>query len=278
VTRYRLDLAYCGTEFSGYAKQVGLRTVQDELELGLSKALPNRSGTSVPTVVAGRTDTGVHAKHQVVHFDDNTACLNTECVLYKLNRILPSDITAYSLKQVPDDFSARFWASERVYKYRICDCPYPDPLRTADVYNTFRKLDVKKMNKAIRGFTGLHDYSAFVKFRSGSTTIRRLKYFKFKRVHYGKDKGYIVATLKADAFAYNMVRSLVGAATFVGLGKRTTSWMKECLENKTRCGATGPISPRGLTLEHVKYISSPAKARRRMKKVQARRKISYKCT
>ncbi|MDR2083345.1 MAG: tRNA pseudouridine(38-40) synthase TruA [Candidatus Ancillula trichonymphae] len=278
MPRYCLDFAYCGTHFSGYAKQIGLHTVQAQLELGLSKVLPNRWKTDVSVVVAARTDAGVHAKHQVVHFDDETADLDLCVTLRRLNRVLPDDITAYKLVRVPDDFSARFWASERTYKYRICDSPYPNPLRTVDVHNTFRKLDVTKMNKAVYGFTGVHDFAAFVKFRRGATTIRNLKYFKFKRVRYGKDRGLIVATLTADAFAYNMVRSLVGAAIFVGLEKRPINWMRQCLDAKVRCGATGATNPSGLTLERVKYVSSPKRARCRMKKIRARRKNSYENT
>jgi tRNA pseudouridine38-40 synthase len=278
MPRFRLDFAYCGTNFNGYAKQIGFRTVQAELELALSKVLPNRWSTAVPTVVAGRTDTGVHARHQVIHFDDNTPNLNLDATLFRLNRVLPDDITAYSLKLVPDDFSARFWARGRMYKYRICDSPRPNPLRTADVYNTFRRLDVRKMNQAVRGFTGLHDFGAFVKYRRGATTIRDLKHFKFRRVRFGVDKGLVVATLRADAFAYNMVRSLVGAAIFVGLGKRDVKWMRQCLENKTREGATGPVCARGLTLERVKYVNSPDVARRRTVAIRKRRKISAKCT
>ena len=310
--RIRLDLRYDGSEFFGWAKQPGLRSVQEELELALAKVLPGAWGKPVPTVVAGRTDTGVHARHQVVHFDvagdkaardavaansaavnaasdfvqgaTNSAVENTTSeknadfplsdLLYRLSRVLPPDIIAFRASVAHPEFSARFWARERTYKYRICDdFRKRDPLRRTDVHWVKLPLSVWVMNRAIRGFTGLHDFATFVKPRKGATSIRNLRYFKFKRVRFGADKGLVVATLKADAFAYNMVRSLVGAAVLVGQGGRDVHWMCQCLEQKTRQGATGPIAAKGLTLERIKYIKHPEKASTRAQNIRQRREL-----
>jgi tRNA pseudouridine38-40 synthase len=305
--RIRLDLAYDGSDFFGWAKQPGLRSVQEELEIALAKVIPGAWGSPVPTVVAGRTDTGVHAAHQVVHFDVDDAVSSellapvphlrnasppakrpiadaskhapreslayaTPAILHRLRSVLPEDIAVYRATLVHPEFSARFWARRRTYKYRLCDdLTLYDPLRRKDVHFVKRPLNVKMMNKAIKGFTGLHDFATFVKPRQGATSTRDLHYFKFGRVRRGVDKGLVVATLKADAFAYNMVRSLVGAAVLVGQGVREVGWMQECLDARTRQGATGPIAAKGLTLEHVDYISSPSRAQQRAKDIRVRR-------
>jgi tRNA pseudouridine38-40 synthase len=273
--RIRLDLRYDGTLFYGWAKQPNFRTIQEELELALSKVLPGQWGTPVPTIVAGRTDTGVHASHQVVHFDYSSLDdddFDFDVLLRRLLAVLPEDIVVYRAIQVPDDFSARFWAKSRTYKYKICDSvQHLNPNRRSDVLFWKNPLDVRKMNRAVRKFTGLHDFAAFSKPRQGATTTRNLHYFRFKRKLFGHDKGLIVATLKADAFAYNMVRSLVGASIMVGSGQRDVNWMQMCLERQTREGATGPTAAKGLTLEHVQYINNPKQASQRAKLIKNRR-------
>jgi tRNA pseudouridine38-40 synthase len=275
-----LRLSYDGGAFYGWAKQPEFRTVQEELELALSKVLPGAWGKPVPTVVAGRTDTGVHAREQFVHFDHpvgeppapHADKLIPADIIYRLRCVLPDDIGVHSLQQVDDAFSARFWARSRTYRDRICDSPEQfDPLRRADVFYCRSKLDVRRMKRAVSGFTGLHDFAAFVKPRKGATSIRDLKRFRFRRPRWGRDKGLVVAELKADAFAYNMVRSLVGAAVLVGQGKRDVGWMRTALSTGTREGATGPIAAKGLTLEHISYIKNPRRAAQRAGRIRATR-------
>lgn len=275
MPRYRLDLSYNGSEFYGWAKQINRRTVQQELELSLSKVLPKMWGKNIQTIVAGRTDAKVHAKHQVVHFDylDD---LDLDKFLYSINCVLPKDIVVYNANQVAADFSARFWATSREYKYRICDnSQYRDPINRDNVFWYNHQLNVDIMNQSIRPLIGLNDFSAFVKPRTGQTSIRDLQKFEFVRVSNNqnlKDCGLIVATLKADAFAYNMVRSLIGASLLVGTGKRKVDWIKDKLCEKTREAATGPIDAKGLTLEAINYDLSDEEAREREMQIKNRRK------
>jgi tRNA pseudouridine38-40 synthase len=306
--RYKLTLSYNGGGFSGWAKQPSRRTVQEELELALAKVVPHQTKreflTPISTIVAGRTDAGVHARNQIVHFDscidlapfrifssgavpelelehssrseENHKLLpnrQQEYInfLHKLNSVLPEDIVAKEIEQVPDDFSARFWATSRVYKYRICDnpCRY-DPIHSDDVALIRHVLDVDKMNQAVKPLVGLNDFSAFVKPRKGQTAVRDLFRFDFER---NSENSVIVATLHADAFAYNMVRSLVGSAILVGLEKRPAQWIEEKLKEKTREGATGPTAAKGLTFDEVRYDLPYDEAREREKQIKAQRAV-----
>jgi tRNA pseudouridine38-40 synthase len=252
--RIRLDLAYDGTNFFGWAKQPNYRTVQQELELALAKVLPHCWGKPVPTIVGGRTDTGVHARGQVVHFDYQLGSLDLPNLLYRLSRVLPPDVVVHNAQVVPEKFSARFSATSRTYKYRICDnYQLRNPLRRFDVFDVHHKLDVRIMNSAAKKLLGQHDFATFVKPRPGQTSVRELAKFKFQRIRFGEDAGLVVATLKANAFAHNMVRSLVGATILVGSGQRAPEWLYVCLERKVREGATGPVAARGLTLERIQY-------------------------
>ncbi|MDR1861620.1 MAG: tRNA pseudouridine(38-40) synthase TruA [Candidatus Ancillula sp.] len=285
--RIRLDLRYDGTDFFGWAKQPNMRTVQEELELALSKVLPGMWGKKISTVVAGRTDTGVHARHQVVHFDysinanptddstallDGSASFSFDILLYRLRCVLPEDVVVFAAKAVEPDFSARFWAKSRTYKYRIVDdAQFDFPTRRRDVFRVKHQLDVGAMQSAIEGLTGLHDFAAFVKPRRGATSTRDLQVFKVERKEQGDDAGLVVFTLRADAFAYNMVRSLVQASVLVGQRKRDTEFLRDKLRAGVREGATGPISPRGLTLEKIEFIEGASLARAREVQIKQRR-------
>jgi tRNA pseudouridine38-40 synthase len=244
--RIRLDLAYDGTDFHGWAAQPGLRTVQDELTRALATVL---RVPSVAVVCAGRTDAGVHARGQVVHtdLDDPPA---TGLLLRRLNGILPPDVRVRAAAEAPAYFDARFGALWRRYAYRIADRPaVVDPLVRSHVLAWPRPLDVDAMNAASAVLVGRHDFASFCKQREGATTIRTLEELSWVR----DDDGVLVGTVRADAFCHSMVRSLVGCLIAIGEGRRPVAWADEILRAETRSPSVAVVHPHGLTLEEVAY-------------------------
>jgi len=255
--RLRLDLAYDGTDFHGWATQPGLRTVQGTLEAALAQVLRL---PAAPVTCAGRTDTGVHARGQVVHLDLEQAALvasagrstqpPVEALLRRLNGILPADVRVHSASEAPAGFDARFSAVWRRYAYRIADAPeLVDPLVRRSVLAWPRPLDLDAMNQAAATLTGEHDFAAYCKKREGATTIRTLHELAWRR----DERGRAVATVRADAFCHNMVRSLVGAMVAVGEHRREPSWAYDVLRAGLRDAGVTVVHAHGLTLEEVAY-------------------------
>lgn len=255
--RLRLDLAYDGTDFHGWAAQPGLRTVQGALEEALARVLrlPH-----VAVTCAGRTDTGVHALGQVAHLDLDQAVLEaqrgrsddhaTAVLLRRLNGVLPPDVRVHEVREVPDAFDARFSALWRRYAYRVADAPrLVDPLHRRHVLAWPRRLDLEAMNDAATRLTGEHDFAAFCKRREGATTIRTLHELAWRR----DDRGVATAVVRADAFCHSMVRALVGCLLAVGEGRREPSWPAQVLSAGVRDPAVTVIHAHGLTLEEVAY-------------------------
>lgn len=255
--RIRIDLAYDGTDFHGWAAQPGLRTVQGELQAGLATAL------RVPEVwvtCAGRTDTGVHARGQVIHFDidpDQVAASAgrstdppLQALVRRLNGILPADIRIHSADRAPDGFDARFSATYRRYCYRIADTPRAvDPLARHQVLTWQRPLDLSVMNTAAADLLGLHDFAGFCKAREGATTIRTITELTWSRTASGVAEARVVA----DAFCHGMVRALVGCLIAIGEGRKPIGWATEVLGHPIRTSAVLAASAKGLTLEEVGY-------------------------
>lgn len=252
--RLRLDIAYDGTNFSGWSKQPERRTVQREVESALQKL----TRVPVETVVAGRTDAGVHATGQVVHVDipdleigpySKKYDWNIDELPYRLNRILDEDVRIVSASIAPLGFHARFSALRRYYHYKIIDNNRPIlPMRRFDVAPWYRPLDVDVMNQASALLVGENDFAAFCKFRQGGTTIRTLEKFSWIRNEEG-----LLAEIVADAFCYSMVRNLVGAVVCVADGRFPVEWVKEVLDNRKRVSDSLVFPSRGLTLVHVDY-------------------------
>ena len=244
--RLRIDLSYDGTEFRGWATQPALRTVQGTLEAALATVLRL---PDVGVVCAGRTDTGVHARGQVVHLDLPDAAYD-ERLERRLNGILPPDLRVRAVSQAPEGFDARFSAVWRRYAYRVADAPaLVDPLTRNHVLAWPRPLDVGAMAEASRPLLGLHDFAAFCKRRDGATTIRNLLALSWAR----DATGPAVATVRADAFCHHMVRSLVGCLLAVGEGRRPVGWPAEVLTAAVRDSAVAVVPAHGLTLEEVGY-------------------------
>lgn len=252
--RLRLDIAYDGTNFSGWSKQPERRTVQREVESALQKL----TRVPVETIVAGRTDAGVHATGQVVHVDipdleigpySKKDDWNIDELPYRLNRILDEDVRIMSATIAPVGFHARFSALRRYYQYKIVDDNHPIlPMRRFDVAPWYRPLDVDVMNQASALLLGENDFAAFCKFRQGGTTIRTLEKFSWVRNEEG-----LKAEIVADAFCYSMVRNLVGAVVCVADGRFPTEWIREVLDNRKRVSDSLVFPSRGLTLVHVDY-------------------------
>jgi tRNA pseudouridine38-40 synthase len=265
IVRVKIELAYDGADFSGWAAQPGRRTIEGVLSetLGRVLRLPAFGHGEPPRLtVAGRTDAGVHARGQAAHADIPVAAwaaAGADAVLRRLARALPPDIRVRSIGPAPDGFDARFSALWRRYSYRICDDPAAaDPLRRHDTLWHFRALDLGTMNAAAASLVGEHDFAAFCRRREGATTVRALR-----RLDWARDAdGVAVACVVADAFCHNMVRSLVGALLGVGDGSRLSSWPASVLAAAVRDPAVRVVPPHGLCLEEVRYPEPPELARR----------------
>lgn len=256
--RLRIDFGYDGTDFSGWAAQPGLRTVEAELTAALATIL--RQSGPLKLTVAGRTDAGVHARGAVCHVDVEPAAYDAlpgrsdrspaEAAVTRLNGVLPGDIVVRSVASAPTGFDARFSAVSRRYSYRICDRPASlDPLRRRDTVVVKRPLDASAMNMASRELVGLKDFAAFCKKREGATTVRTLLDYSWSR---GAD-GIVEARVLADAFCHSMVRSLVGALVPVGEGRKPVEWPMAVLTAAVRDPAVAVMPPHGLCLEEVSY-------------------------
>ncbi len=263
-TRYRLDIAYDGTNFNGWATQPGLRTVQGVLEDALSLVLPRVDGADYTPrlTVAGRTDAGVHALGQVAHLDIPEAIVakgfsRTENSFAtelhrKLSKTLSRDpdVTVHKIQDAPPGFDARFSALSRAYEYKISDAEAPyNPLSRLDQWRVESVLDLDILNRTSGVLLGLRDFGAFCKPREGSTSIRDLQEFHWRR---GANRT-VIAHLKADAFCHSMVRNLVGALVEVAKGRLNLARLTELLDAAERSPEIKVAPAHGLTLLAVEY-------------------------
>jgi tRNA pseudouridine38-40 synthase len=246
--RVRLDLAYDGTGFAGWAFQHEQRTVQGEVEKALATIA--RRDDLPRTTVAGRTDAGVHARGQVVHIDLPEDLVDDRLLLRRLNGLLPLDVRVRKVGRAPAGFDARFSGVSRTYRYRVADGPEAvDPLRRHDTLAWPRPLHLTAMQAASDGLRGLQDFAAYCRRREGATTVRTLLRLDWER----QPDGVLVATVQADAFCHSMVRSLVGALLSVGEGRRPLDWPASLLSSPVRATDVVVAPAHGLTLEEVEY-------------------------
>ncbi|NJC23138.1 tRNA pseudouridine38-40 synthase [Arthrobacter pigmenti] len=281
--RIRVDLAYDGGPFSGWAVQPGLPTVQGTVQAGLEMLFRR----PVRATVAGRTDAGVHARGQVTHIDitypewsglSRGRSIDPALALKRrlqatINRHLPesaeartvyagnpaSAVVVRDVSLAPPGFDARFSALWRRYSYRIADrSELQDPLNRAVVMWHSEHLDERLLHEGATAMLGLQDFRAFCKPRAGATTIRELQRFEFER----DADGILVATVQADAFCHNMVRALIGSALRVGSGEESPAWLGERLHarRKDPKSVLAPAHP--LVLEEVRYPDDAAMAER----------------
>ena len=278
--RIRIDLAYDGTDFHGWASQPGLRTVQGELQAALATAFRLTADQQVWVTCAGRTDTGVHARGQVVHVDvdDEVVAASAgrseqpplDALVRRLNGMLPTDVRIHRAVRAAAGFDARFSALWRRYAYRIADTPETyDPLRRHHVLHWPRPLDLSQMNVAAADLLGLHDFAGFCKAREGATTIRTIQTLVWER----DASGVATARVVADAFCHGMVRALVGCLVAIGEGRKEIGWAREVLGHTMRTSAVHAASPRGLTLEEVGYPAD-AELEARAARTRAKREVA----
>lgn len=266
--RLRLDLSYDGTAFYGWSTQPGLRTIEGEIQAALETTL-RRHLPAPRLVVAGRTDTGVHAIGQVVHLDltgEQHAFLATphrnrtryppfppaQRLARRINGLAGAadDLFVTRAAVVPDTFDARYSALWREYEYRVSDLTGPrHPIRRRDTLWLDATVDLDLMNAAALTLLGLHDWAAYCRPREGATTIRTLQEFHWRR----EPDGVLVARVRADAFCHSMVRSLVGATLAVGEGRLAIDDVSRIREEGLRKGEFKTANAHGLTLREVAY-------------------------
>jgi tRNA pseudouridine38-40 synthase len=260
LVRLRLDIAYDGTEFAGWAVQAGQRTVAGVLDDALSTVFR----VPVQLRAAGRTDAGVHATGQVAHVDVPADALGHAYsrtaradegeflpLVRRLARFLPADVRVLDIDRAAPGFDARFSALRRHYLYRLSTAPYgvgPQEARFVTAWP--RPLDVDAMNVSSRDLLGLNDFAAFCRRREGATTIRDLQ-----RLDWSRDGDRVTAHVSADAFCWSMVRSLVGALLAVGEHRREPGWCATLLTSTRRSSDFAAAPPHGLTLVGVDYPS-----------------------
>ncbi|HEY5686038.1 MAG TPA: tRNA pseudouridine(38-40) synthase TruA [Acidimicrobiia bacterium] len=240
---YRLDFSYDGTGFHGFAAQPAVRTVQGELEEALSKVFRG----PIETVAAGRTDAGVHARLQVVSFFAERA-VAVSTVARAVTSMLGPEVVAHGAEEVPDDFSARFSARSRTYRYQILNGPVPDPLRRHTTWHVSHPLDLDAMNVAASAFVGEHDFAAFCRRRDGAGTERTVH-----EARWAADGDLVVFSIRAKAFCHQMVRSLAGFCVDVGRGAVDPSTVPAVLEAGDRSRSRQIAPPHGLILWDVEY-------------------------
>lgn len=253
--RYRIDLAYDGTAYWGFAAQKKYKTVQGELLKALTTVF-GKSKTAFEMRVAGRTDAGVHATAQVVHIDLSPTQLKrlgrTVGMMGSLNDLLPEDIRIHSVTEAPAGFDARYSASFRRYRYTIADKLAPkNPLLARSTLWIKHELDLVNMQASALGLVGLHDFASFCRPKLGATTIREVRELSVQR---NPAAGNVIEVeIRADAFCHNMVRAIVGALIAAGEHKTTPDGVIKRLEKRSRVGSFKVQPPHGLTLIEVGY-------------------------
>jgi tRNA pseudouridine38-40 synthase len=243
MATYRIDLAYDGSGFHGYARQPHVRTVQGELEAALF-----RLTGEVETAVAGRTDRGVHARQQVVSFVAKDG-LDVQRIKRSLNRQLAPEIAICSVQVAPDGFSARFSATGRAYTYLVLNRDEPDPFLAKVSWHYETPLDLEPMNRGLSLVIGEHDFAAFCRKAGERSTVRRLDRAKWS----DRDQGLLAFDVAASSFCHQMVRSLVALSVEIGRGRVDPYAVAEILASRDRQHAKGAAPAHGLTLTGVLY-------------------------
>jgi len=233
MKKYALGIEYSGSEYSGWQRQVNADSVQSTVEKALSRVADH----DITLYCAGRTDKGVHAIEQVVHFETSSDRV-TRAWVFGSNGYLPPTIRINWAKQVPDDFHARYSAISRRYRYIIYNASQPSGLFHNRCVWIKQDLNIDDMQSAADHLLGQHDFSSF----RASGCQARHPVREIKSIKISKEGAFVYIEVDADGFLYHMVRNIVGSLLKVGKGQAATSWIKELLtaRDRTRAAATAP--------------------------------------
>ncbi len=249
MKRIVLGVQYDGAPWHGWQTQPSGHTVQDRLEQALKKF----ARTDIDTVCAGRTDTGVHALEQVVHFDTE---IERDCFSWirGVNTFLPSSIAVrWACEVKPDtdgnEFHARFSATSRTYHYLLYNHPVASPLWSGRAGWVFRPLDIEPMQVAAQHLIGMHDFSAFRSAECQANSPVRFMH----AIDIQRHGDLITVSLCANAFLHHMVRNIIGSLIAVGIGKYPSAWLLEMLQGQDRSRSAPTFMPDGLYLAHIDY-------------------------
>jgi tRNA pseudouridine38-40 synthase len=242
--RIALGVEYDGSPYCGWQSQPDMPNIQDTLQAALSGI----AGEPSSILAAGRTDTGVHALEQVVHFD--TAVERPLSAWVRgTNALLPDSVAVLWAHPVPDEFHARFSAQARSYRYLLINRPVRSAVQHGKAGWFHAPLDVEKMRAAAVHLLGEHDFSAFRSSECQAKTPRK----NLARLDIWKQGDTIFFDLTADAFLHHMVRNIIGCLIYVGKGKHPPQWMREVLESRNRDSAAPTFAPDGLYLRRILY-------------------------
>lgn len=245
VQRIALGIEYNGSAFCGYQLQTeGTRTVQGELERALSEV----ADEPVRLTCAGRTDTGVHATGQVVHFD-TAVPRQLKAWMLGGNTYLPGDVSIHWAREVSDDFSARFSAVSRSYRYILFNRRTRPAVFQHNVAWLYESLDVEAMHTAAQSLMGENDFSAFRSSKCQASHANRV----MQKISVSRQGDYVILDIRANAFLHHMVRNIMGTLLVIGRGEQPVAWMQQILQGRDRTLAGMTASAAGLYLVNVEY-------------------------
>ncbi|MDH4215687.1 MAG: tRNA pseudouridine(38-40) synthase TruA [Gallionella sp.] len=247
--RIAMGVEYDGSPYFGWQSQPDVQTVQDTLQQALGQIAGEQpAGEPIPIVAAGRTDTGVHALEQVVHFDTRVERPLTAWVR-GVNALLPDSIAVRWAHPVPDEFHARFSAHGRSYRYLLINRPTRPAIHAGKAGWFHAPLDVTEMQKAALCLLGKQDFTAFRAAQcQAKSPVKHLHQLDIRR-----EGEMLIFDLSADAFLHHMVRNIVGCLVYVGKGKYPPEWLAEVLSSRERSLAAPTFSPDGLYLRRIQY-------------------------
>jgi tRNA pseudouridine38-40 synthase len=242
--RMALALEYDGSEYHGWQAQTGLRTIQQAVEYSLSRV----ANEPVSVVCAGRTDTGVHALTQIIHFDSQSV-RSIRAWIHGTNAYLPKEVCVKWGREMPDSFHARYSALSRRYRYIICNTSVRPGLLRRHVSWQFRSLNHELMHEAAQYLVGEHDFTSFRSVECQSNSPMR----NVHRIEVTRYADRVMIDITANAFLHHMVRNIAGVLITVGSGKASVNWVQEVLQAKDRRKGAETAPPYGLYLVEVVY-------------------------
>lgn len=245
--KIKLTISYDGTGYGGFQIQPNAPTIQQHLE----EAISNVAQEQIKIIGSGRTDAGVHARGQVIHFESGCS-IPPERWPLALNRLLPADIVVVSAEEVPDSFHARFDVKAKTYQYLIYNAPIKDVFLRQYSWHVPQPLDDDLMDEASRYLSGRHDFTSFCSPKTEITDRVR----EISRADVSRSGQLIRLTFRGNGFLYNMVRIITGTLVEIGLKKRSPEEIKEILAARDREHAGPTAPPQGLCLWEVSYDNS----------------------